>query len=152
MNVNVYMDPIPLVGVTIGLHYRIPDSVWLCLFAAAFCAIFAVGYQFGISIQKVGADSPAAGGTIFIGRATGCRSGPGIGRALKVELQPMQYLQKQLDEVIRNQRQRELSHERQNKKYENWKTLSKHSANGWSTTSGTSMAKPSSRLISTTPT
>ena len=85
--------------VTVGLHYRIPDSVWLCLFGATFCAMFAVGYQFGISMQKkvlIHLLLAAPFSSVVLLVADLDRGSEG---SLKVDLQPMQYLQKKLNEA-----------------------------------------------------
>ena len=85
--------------VTIGLHYRIPDSVWLCLFGATFCAMFAVGYQFGVATQKkllIHLLLAAVFSSVVLLVADLDRGSEG---AVRVDLQPMQYLQKQLNQA-----------------------------------------------------
>ena len=80
---------------TVGLNYRIPDSIWLCLYGATFCSMFAVGYQFGLSTQKrvlIHLLLAAIFSSVVLLIADLDRAGEG---SVRVDQQPMQYLQNQ---------------------------------------------------------
>ena len=85
--------------VTVGMHYRIPDSIWFCLYGATFCAMFGVGYHFGLAMQKkvlIHLLLAALFSMVVLLIADLDRADEGY---VIVDQQPMQYLQKQLHET-----------------------------------------------------
>ena len=85
--------------VTVGVHYRIPDSIWFCLYGATFCAMFGVGYHFGLATQKkvlIHLLLAALFSMVVLLIADLDRANEGY---VKVDQLPMQYLQTQLNET-----------------------------------------------------
>lgn len=84
--------------VTVGMHHRIPASVWWWLAAAMVASMFSVGYQFGLAAQKqvlVHLLLAALFSSVVLLIADLDRAGEGT---LRVNLQPMLDLQSKLQQ------------------------------------------------------